>query len=72
MSYKQGIFEAIAELKDRTGSSMIAIKKHMQAKLPKDKAWQNNVFLSSLKASVASGALIQNKVSSNRRQRIGL
>ena len=35
MSYKEGIVEAISELKDRTGSSMIAIKKFMQEKLPK-------------------------------------
>ena len=35
MSYKEGIVEAITALKDRTGSSMISIKKHMQDKLPK-------------------------------------
>eukprot|EP00566_Odontella_aurita_P037646 CAMPEP_0113587602 /NCGR_PEP_ID=MMETSP0015_2-20120614/35004_1 /TAXON_ID=2838 /ORGANISM="Odontella" /LENGTH=34 /DNA_ID=CAMNT_0000493289 /DNA_START=271 /DNA_END=371 /DNA_ORIENTATION=+ /assembly_acc=CAM_ASM_000160 len=34
MSYKAGVIKAIDELKDRTGSSMIAIKKHMQANLP--------------------------------------
>ncbi|KAL7516303.1 hypothetical protein ACHAWF_000041, partial [Thalassiosira exigua] len=28
MSYKAGIIKAITELKDRTGSSSIAIKKH--------------------------------------------
>jgi histone H1/5 len=33
MSYKAGIIEAITELKDRTGSSMIAIKKVMQDRL---------------------------------------
>mmetsp|Transcript_19782 Transcript_19782/g.41519 ORF Transcript_19782/g.41519 Transcript_19782/m.41519 type:complete len:199 (-) Transcript_19782:692-1288(-) len=38
MSYKAGIIKAISSLKDhRTGSSMIAIKKHMQADLPSDK-----------------------------------
>ena len=35
MSYKEGIVEAITAMKDRTGSSMISIKKHMQEKLPK-------------------------------------
>ena len=30
MSYKAGIIKAITELKERTGSSSIAIKKHMQ------------------------------------------
>jgi histone H1/5 len=37
MSYKAGIVKAITELKDRTGSSSIAIKKHMQAAMPTDK-----------------------------------
>lgn len=35
MSYLAGIVEAITAMKDRTGSSMISIKKHMQEKLPK-------------------------------------
>ena len=61
MSYKAGIVKAIDELKDRTGSSMIAIKKHMQANLPKDKKWMNAVFLKTLKAGVASGDFVQNK-----------
>ena len=52
MSYKEGIVEAITELKDRTGSSMIAIKKYMQEKLPKDKKWQNAIFLKALKVRV--------------------
>ena len=30
MSYKAGIVKAISELKERNGSSSIAIKKHMQ------------------------------------------
>ena len=61
MSYKAGIVEAISELKDRTGSSMIAIKKVMQEKLPKDKKWMNATFLSSLKKAVADGDLVQVK-----------
>ena len=61
MSYKEGIVEAITELKDRTGSSMIAIKKYMQDKLPKDKKWQNAIFLKTLKAGVEKGDFIKNK-----------
>ena len=61
MTYKEGIVKAITELKDRNGSSSIAIKKHMQDNLPKDKKWQNATFLASLKSCVASGELIQNK-----------
>ena len=63
MSYKAGIFAAIAELKDRTGSSSIAIKKHMQANLPADKKWMNATFLSALKKAVADGDLVQTKAS---------
>jgi histone H1/5 len=63
MSYKAGIVEIISELKDRTGSSMIAIKKAMQAKLPKDKKWQNATFLQALKNGVASGDFVQLKSS---------
>ena len=63
MSYKAGIVAAIKELKDRTGSSSIAIKKHMQANLPKDKKWLNTTFLIALKTAVAAGDLIQVKSS---------
>lgn len=62
MSYKQGIIDAISELKDRTGSSTIAIKKVMQEKFIKDKKWQNSTFLHALKAGVASGEFLQVKV----------
>merc|ERR1711897_124818 len=61
MSYKAGIIEAIEELKERSGSSAIAIKKYMQAKLPKDKKWKNGMFLMALKNGVASGDFVQNK-----------
>merc|ERR1712117_321816 len=61
MGYKEGIVRAIEELKDRTGSSMIAIKKCMQVNLPADKKWLNSVFLNTLKAGVASGDFVQNK-----------
>ena len=52
-----GIVEAIKELKDRNGSSMIAIKKVMQSKMPADKTWANRLFLNTLKAAVASGGM---------------
>ena len=61
MSYKAGIIAAITELKDRTGSSSIAIKKHMQANLPADKKWLNGMFLNALKKAVADGDLAQTK-----------
>ena len=61
MSYKSGIIAAITELKDRTGSSSIAIKKHMQANLPADKKWLNGMFLNALKKAVADGDLVQVK-----------
>ncbi|KAL7535415.1 hypothetical protein ACHAWF_005160, partial [Thalassiosira exigua] len=48
-------------LKDRTGSSSIAIKKHMQAVMPADKKWSNAIFLSTLKRLVADGDLVQVK-----------
>ena len=61
MSYAAGIITAITGLKDRTGSSSIAIKKTMQASMPKDKKWMNATFLAALKKMVADGVLIQNK-----------
>lgn len=60
MSYKEGIVKAITELKDRTGSSMQAIKKHMLADMG-DKKWMNAVFLKALKSGVESGDFVQNK-----------
>jgi histone H1/5 len=62
MSYKSGITAAIAELKDRSGSSMISIKKYMQSNLPADKKWMNTQFLNALKTLVAAGTLVQTKV----------
>jgi histone H1/5 len=63
MTYKEAIIEAISELKDRTGSSMMAIKKVMMTKIPKDKKWQNTLFLQTLKKCVADGTLVQVKSS---------
>lgn len=61
VSYKEGIVKALDELKDRTGSSLPAIKKHIQASLPQDKKWANGMFLSILKSMVTSGDLVQTK-----------
>ena len=63
MSYKAGIVKAISELKDRTGSSSIAIKKHMQANLPADKKWMNAAFLKALKDGVEAGDFVKVKAS---------
>jgi histone H1/5 len=62
MSYKAGIIKAITELKDRTGSSSIAIKKHMQANMG-DKKWQNGIFLKALKDGVTAGDFVKTKSS---------
>ena len=62
MSYKAGISAAIADMKDRNGSSLIAIKKWMQAKLPADKKWMNTQFLQSLKSGVTANEFVQVKV----------
>ena len=61
MSYKSGIITAITGLKDRTGSSSIAIKKAMQATLPADKKWMNTMYLGALKKMVADGILVKVK-----------
>jgi len=62
MSYKAKIVEAIQEFNDRTGSSSIAIKKHIMAANP-DLEWKNSVFLTTLSKSVADGDFIQIKKS---------
>ncbi|KAL7493635.1 hypothetical protein ACHAWT_004643 [Skeletonema menzelii] len=60
MSYKAGIIQAITELKDRTGSSSIAIKKRMQVQAEMgDKKWLNGMFLKALKDGVAAGDLVK-------------
>ena len=61
MSYKAGIVSAITALKDREGSSSIAIKKHMHIGLPRNFEWMNATFLAALKKMVADGDLVQNK-----------
>jgi histone H1/5 len=62
MSYKAGISAAIADMKERNGSSLSSIKKWMQAKLPADKKWMNTLFLTSLKSGVTAGEFVQIKV----------
>mmetsp|Transcript_2999 Transcript_2999/g.4373 ORF Transcript_2999/g.4373 Transcript_2999/m.4373 type:complete len:80 (+) Transcript_2999:332-571(+) len=61
MSYEAGIVLVIDELKDRMGSSMVAIKKHMQANMSSDKKWLNATFLTALKSGVAAGDFIKVK-----------
>jgi histone H1/5 len=61
MSYKTGIKAAIIALKERTGSSSVAIKKHMQDNMPADKKWMNGMFLKALKDGVAAGEFIKVK-----------
>jgi len=61
--YKEGIIKAIKELGDRSGSSMIAIRKLMQANFPADKKWMNTMYLAALKTGVKNGDFIQNKAS---------
>jgi len=63
MSYKEGIVKAIESESPapRNGTSMIAIKKTMQAKLPSDKKWLNATFLASLKTGVVAGDFVQLK-----------
>ena len=58
--YKAGIIAAITDLKDRTGSSRQAIKKHIEEANP-GKKWANGTFLKVLKDMVAAGDLVQVK-----------
>ena len=60
MSYTQ---QESSPLKDHTGSSYIAIKKTVQASMPKDNKWMNATFLAALKKMVADGTLVQNNAS---------
>ncbi|KAL3773368.1 hypothetical protein ACHAW5_006458 [Stephanodiscus triporus] len=60
-TYRLGIMDAITSLKDRTGSSSIAIRKRMQACIPADKNWTNHIFLGELKKMVAIGILMRTK-----------
>ena len=62
MCYKSAIFRAIEDLKDHHahGSSLAAIKKHVEASLSDDgKVWKDAVFLRTIKGMVEKGELIQ-------------
>lgn len=62
MCYKAAIFRAIEDLKDHHahGSSLAAIKKHVEASLLDDgKVWKDAVFLRTIKGMVEKGELIQ-------------
>ena len=62
MCYKSAIFRAIEDLKDHHahGSSLAAIKKHVEASLSDDgKVWKDAIFLRTIKGMVEKGELIQ-------------
>jgi len=62
MCYKTAIVRALEDLKDHHahGSSLAAIKKHVEASMSDDgKVWKDVVFLRTIKAMVEKGDLIQ-------------
>jgi histone H1/5 len=61
--HKAGIVDAISELKDRTGSSMIAIKKLMMSKFPAGQEVARTLLPQSLKAGVTAGDFVKVRVS---------
>ena len=63
MSYKAGIVKAISDLNDRTGSSYVAIKTHMQANMPADKEWRDATFFKALKDGMEAGDFVKVKAS---------
>ena len=58
MLYKAGIINAIDKLKDRTGLSMIAIKKNHAGWSTKRQEFLNVTLISGLKSGIASGDFI--------------
>ena len=61
-TYRTGIMDAITRLKDRTGSSSVAIRKYMLANIPDNRTtWMNHMFLGQLKKMVADGILVRIK-----------
>lgn len=61
-TYKSGIMDAITRMKDRTGSSSVAIKKYMLANIPDNRTTLiNHMFLGQLKKMVADGILVRFK-----------
>ena len=61
--YKELVVKCITEMKDRTGSSLPAIKKYVEANMPKGKNYVNGTLLKVLRNMVASGELVQVKQS---------
>lgn len=59
--YKAGIIDDISTLKDRLGSSSIAIKKHIQANFPKDEYYVNDLYIAALNNLVADGDITRFK-----------
>ena len=57
-NYRTGILEAIAELKDRMGSSFQMIRDHMQSNMPPNREWSNGAYVKTLKKMTADGHLI--------------
>ena len=62
MSYcKEAILRGIAELNERSGSTLQAIKKFVQSNLPKGKEHKNGVFLLTIKRAISAGALLRSR-----------
>jgi linker histone H1 and H5 family len=59
--YRNAIVDAIAELKERKGSSMIAIQKVIKGKHP-DRTWHLTAFHKALKVGIQGGYFIRIKV----------
>ena len=59
--YKETIIKGIAELNERKGSSLPAIKKYVQSNIPKGKEYKNGVFLLAMKRAVESETLVKTK-----------
>ena len=60
MLYKSAVVAAVDKLSDRLGgSSVAAIRKHVQTTLPSDERWRDSIFLRCLNAAVDRGELIR-------------
>jgi hypothetical protein len=59
--YRDAIIDAVAELKDRKGSSLVAIQRVMKGKHP-DKQWRLVAFHKAIKFGIEHGYFIRIKV----------
>ena len=59
--YKELVVKCITEMKDRTGSSLPAIKKYVEANMPKGKKYVNGTLLKVLRDMSAAGELTKVK-----------